>query len=410
MNYKNEIRNIQEIRKDEFLSEEEKILNIFEKLYNIPTPTKEYLYIKSDFDINNIVIEKRGKFLLNNYEKILNSNLFSEEEKFEIKEAVFDISYKLYDYMRSEEIVNQLLDSRYCTYKTKYLVASFYIITRRCNEAELILKYAMGECDNENYKQLIEEQFLELEKKKIRPYSPGNEVNRKNYKKIMDYLNIEYEIPIKKVSKISRKRPLDVISIENYPLLEEVTNAGFKTFVAFDLETTGFSRNIDSIIELSAIRVIDGVISEEEKFIFTELVYPYKKSISKNITQLTGITNDMVANSRDIWDVFNDFANWLGDDILIGYNCKAFDNGFLIRAGRLSNRIITNKYFDVLDFVKENNSLINSENCKLGSVCESLGIINESAHRALSDSLVTAKVYLKVLELKNRETNGLSDL
>ena len=209
----------------------------------------------------------------------------------------------------------------------------------------------------------------------------------------MRSIGIDVELP-----KIRAKAP-ESIDIADYPVPVELKNAGFKSFVAFDIETTGIDHNRDSIIELAAIRVIDGKIIESKEFIFQELVHPYKKRISPIIEDLTGITNEMVYDSREIWEVFKDFAEFIQDDILLGYNCMTFDSKFLVRAGRLSNVKIENKYFDVMNYVKKFQYKLNYDKKTLTNISTLLGITNPNAHRALADAITTAKVYLKLLEI-----------
>jgi len=107
----------------------------------------------------------------------------------------------------------------------------------------------------------------------------------------------------------------------------------------------------------------------------------------------------MVFNSREVWKVFEDFAKFIGDNILVGYNCMTFDSKFLVRAGRLSNIKIYNKYFDVMKYAQTLKNKLNYKNKTLVNIGNILGIENPNAHRALSDAITTAKVYLKLLEL-----------
>lgn len=98
--------------------------------------------------------------------------------------------------------------------------------------------------------------------------------------------------------------------------------------VFVDIETTGFSREWDSMIEIAAITV-DGD-SFEELDRFHEYIYP-GKSIPAKITEITGITNEMVAGKRIEEDVTVDFLTWLLDqeaDYIAGHNYLAFDGQF----------------------------------------------------------------------------------
>ena len=76
-----------------------------------------------------------------------------------------------------------------------------------------------------------------------------------------------------------------------------------KTYVAFDLETTGLSEETDSIIEIGAVKVTDGKVTDR----FMEFLKPAEE-ISPMITQITGITNEMVAHARNTKEVIDDFT------------------------------------------------------------------------------------------------------
>ena len=106
----------------------------------------------------------------------------------------------------------------------------------------------------------------------------------------------------------------------------------------------------------------------------------------------------MVKDAPDVADAFNAFADFIGDDILIGFNNARFDNKFIIRAGRYAKRIITNKTFDVMTYLSEFRDKVNGKS--LSDAATSLGIKNPQAHRALSDAITTAKVYLALLDIR----------
>ena len=188
---------------------------------------------------------------------------------------------------------------------------------------------------------------------------------------------------------------------DDYPRIKGITNDDFESFVAFDFETTGTNSNQDAIIEVGAIKVIDGKIIESKEYIFQEFVKPYKKKIPEKIKEITGIDNADVENARDMWEVIPDFMEFVGDLPLVGFNSNAFDCRFLERAGRYSHIIIKNDSFDVMtyanSFKKELN--IKKERCSLADLSVALSITNPQAHRALADAITTAKVFI---ELKRR--------
>ncbi len=183
------------------------------------------------------------------------------------------------------------------------------------------------------------------------------------------------------------------------------------------METTGRNTKIDSIIEIGAIRVIGDKIVEAAEFTFQELTQPLDhKKVSAEITELTGITNEEAYAGRVIWEVFQDFAKFAGDDVLLGFNCMAFDSKFMVRAGRYSNLIINNKYFDVMRYAMQMKDKLGiSKKPSLEELADKFGVENLQAHRALADAITTARVFLKLKELDDGAENSsveemLSDL
>ena len=119
----------------------------------------------------------------------------------------------------------------------------------------------------------------------------------------------------------------------------------------------------------------------------------------------------MVKDAPEMWDVFNEFADFADDDELVGYNNRSFDNKFLRRAGRYAHRIMKCSSFDVMYFASDLNGRLGLSDRKLSSVSEKLGIKNPEAHRALADAETTALVYLALLDLGGYEKeSGLDDI
>ena len=158
-----------------------------------------------------------------------------------------------------------------------------------------------------------------------------------------------------------------------------------KTYVAFDLETTGLNTEIDEIIEIGALKVNDGKIIDR----FTEFVRP-EKPILEKITQITGITNEMVEDARDIEAVIRDFTVFCADHVLIGHNIM-FDYKFCKRYANKYGYVFEKKGIDTLKIAR--NIHKDMESKSLGALCEHYHIINPAAHRAYHDALATAKLY-----------------
>ena len=227
----------------------------------------------------------------------------------------------------------------------------------------------------------------------------------------MEYLasiGIDAELP---EASTPRSSIPEAIPKDQYPEPKEIRDAYFDTFVAYDLETTGISAKTDSIIEIGAIKVCNGEVVESQEFVFQEFVRPYKRSVREEITKLTGITKEDVKNARQMWEVFPDFMAFVGDNVLVGYNNVKFDSRFLVRAGRYSNIIMKNPQFDVMRYAEEFRTKlgITEKKISLETLSRKLDIENPQAHRALSDALTTARVYLELKKIGGSEKEVMID-
>ena len=158
-----------------------------------------------------------------------------------------------------------------------------------------------------------------------------------------------------------------------------------RSYVAFDLETTGLSPDKNEIIEIGALKVRDGKVKER----FMEFICPCEE-ISPKIQELTGITNEMVASARCRDDVVRDFVRFCEDDVLIGHNV-IFDYSFMKVAASSLGLPFEKLGIDTLKIARKVHKDFESKS--LGSLCEYYGIENKAAHRAYHDALATAKLY-----------------
>jgi DNA polymerase-3 subunit epsilon/ATP-dependent DNA helicase DinG len=159
-----------------------------------------------------------------------------------------------------------------------------------------------------------------------------------------------------------------------------------KSFVALDLETTGLDLKNDAIIEIGAIRFnLHRVEGEWET-----LIHPGRR-IPPFITQLTGITEQMVINAPSIQDVILDLEHFIGNSPIVGHNVK-FDAAFLRRYKicRLNDLIDT---YDMASVMLPGASRYN-----LGALSEALSILQPVKHRALDDAKATRGIFLRLYE------------
>lgn len=94
-------------------------------------------------------------------------------------------------------------------------------------------------------------------------------------------------------------------------------------YTIVDIETTGLSPDKDDIIEIGALRIRDNIVVAE----FSQLIKA-SKPLSKTISQITGITDDMLADVKELDDTLSDFLQFINNDTVVGHNI-AFDANFI---------------------------------------------------------------------------------
>jgi DNA polymerase III epsilon subunit family exonuclease len=182
------------------------------------------------------------------------------------------------------------------------------------------------------------------------------------------------------------------VELTNLPLSDSLEQ---DSFVAIDFETTGFSPANDAIIDIGAVKVVDGQIVEE----FSTLINP-RKLIPTNITQLTGITNEMVQDAPLIYDAFPEFLQFIEGCTLLAHNA-AFESKFIVRDGLRFGREFKEPLLDTMLISRKVNPTLKSH--KLGVLTEHYAIELIDAHRALPDARATAELYLKMREQQANE-------
>ncbi len=160
-------------------------------------------------------------------------------------------------------------------------------------------------------------------------------------------------------------------------------------FVVFDLETTGLEPTKDEIIEIGACKVVNGRIDET----FSTFVKP-THHIPKEITTLTGITDDMVKDAPTINYVLPDFYKFCYNSTMVAHNTQ-FDIGFIYAAAKKLSYNFSNPLMDTLEM--SHTKLPGLKNYKLGTIVDKLNIVLDNAHRAINDATATAKVFIKLM-------------
>ncbi|MED1823843.1 ATP-dependent DNA helicase DinG [Brevibacillus agri] len=160
-----------------------------------------------------------------------------------------------------------------------------------------------------------------------------------------------------------------------------------------DFETTGsHPRQGDSIIQIGAVAIDDGQITE----CFSTLIHP-GQDIPPFITQLTGITNEMVADAPTLEEVFPQFLRLLDGRVFVAHNAS-FDLQFLQEALLSQGYYAFDGY--VLDTVELSRLLLPMQNSyRLGELASELAIEHDNPHQADSDALATAQLFLHLLDI-----------
>jgi DNA polymerase-3 subunit alpha (Gram-positive type) len=172
------------------------------------------------------------------------------------------------------------------------------------------------------------------------------------------------------------------------------------SFVVFDIETTGFSPEKNKIIEIGAVKVVNGEIIDK----FSVFVNP-DEPIPFEIEQLTGINDNMVLDAEPIETILPKFLDFCGDSVIVAHNAS-FDVSFIkFQANRLGLEFQPT----VLDTVEIARQLLpNLNRYKLDTVAKALNISLENHHRAVDDAGATAEIFVRFVQMLRER--GVEDL
>lgn len=162
------------------------------------------------------------------------------------------------------------------------------------------------------------------------------------------------------------------------------------SYIAFDLETTGLRPTYDKILEIGAVKVEDGEVTETyETFIDNGVEIP------ERIVELTGITEEMVTGSPNLRTAVEGFLEFAGDGVLLGHNVL-FDYSFMKRNIVNLGGTFERSGLDTLNIARR--CLPQLEGKSLDKLAAHYGIPQEHHHRALDDALTTARLYERLAE------------
>lgn len=156
-------------------------------------------------------------------------------------------------------------------------------------------------------------------------------------------------------------------------------------YVVLDLEMTGLNAKTDRILEVGAVRVHAGKVTEE----FSGLINP-EIALSEKVVKLTGITNEMAEKGDSMEEILPLFLDFLGEDVIIGQNV-IFDYSF-IKQWAVNHRLPLEK--KAVDTLKLSRKFLPPEQKKdLESLCRYFQVARCNAHRALDDARETQKIF-----------------
>ena len=165
-----------------------------------------------------------------------------------------------------------------------------------------------------------------------------------------------------------------------------------RTSVVLDFETTGLNAISDEIIEIGAVRVENMKITDK----FHSLVKP-KGRVSEKSFEITGISSEELESAPDIDEILPKFIDFVGSSILVAHNAD-FDYRFLRESAKKMEIDVNLPYIDTLQFSK---SLLKLSGYGLARVVKALKLGDFNHHRALDDTMITAEVFLKLVDMAN---------
>lgn len=188
---------------------------------------------------------------------------------------------------------------------------------------------------------------------------------------------------------------LNTVDRSNFYVIKDVSkDADMRqlTYVVFDIETTGFSVTHDHIIEIAAVKVEKGVIVDT----YQQFIDP-EQDITAFTTELTSITNEMLAGQPIIDDVLKDFMSFTNGAVLVAHNAS-FDQDFI--EAKMKTFGIEKTYVGVIDTLQlarlKYEDVLKTFNLK--AVAKHFKIKQEAHHRAEDDARVTAEIWLLMMQ------------
>ncbi len=160
------------------------------------------------------------------------------------------------------------------------------------------------------------------------------------------------------------------------------------SYVCIDLETSGLEPKKDRILEIGALKVVDGEIVDRYETLVDAGVH-----LREEVVQLTGIDEEMTRTGKPIETAIKECVDFIGDLPLLGH-CIRFDYSFLKKAAVNHKLKFEKQAMDTLKIARK--VLADLESRSLGALCEYYKIPQERSHRAIDDAMATHELYWKL--------------
>ncbi len=167
-------------------------------------------------------------------------------------------------------------------------------------------------------------------------------------------------------------------------------------FIIFDIETTGLSVMQEKITEIGAVRMVNGDIKDT----FSTFVNP-EKHIPEKITELTGISDDMVADAPSEREAVRKFLEYCGEDAIVVAHNASFDTSFIKAAAQRNDLKYTLTHIDTLAVSRGLFPQLAKH--KLDTIAKHLKLGNFNHHRACDDAMMLARIFQVMLNKLSEE-------
>ncbi len=194
---------------------------------------------------------------------------------------------------------------------------------------------------------------------------------------------------------------------DGVPVVTDADERSLKdaSYVVFDIETTGLSVVNNRIIEIAGVKIENEQVVDR----FATFINPHE-SISYNISQLTNITNEMVADAPELADKLPDFVRFVGDSVLVAHNAR-FDMGFIqANLKSLGMPILPNPVLDTVEMARY--LYPEMKNHRLNTLAAKFKVSLENHHRAIDDAEALGHILLAMIKdsVQERDITQLDQL